>query len=161
MWLQWLCPPPPPNVAALRSRPEKCCPTKESINRASTPNSLHNYNKDINHPRSEFRITHSISKMENGVMTNGTGHESRPRTPSINAFSLTEYSTNPSPPSTTPKPKVSSVVPEEFLLPNGTPDVLPQSRLQWLFLIHFTVPTPYSHQPRLRSRQGNAPHSCN
>jgi threonine dehydratase len=62
--------------------------------------------------------------MENGVMVNGiNGHESRPRTPSLNSFSLTEYSTNPSPPRTTPKPKVSSVVPEEFLLPNGTPDV--------------------------------------
>lgn len=51
--------------------------------------------------------------------------DSRPRTPSlnVNSLSLTEYSTNPSPPSSTPKPNVGSIVPEDFMLPNGYPDV--------------------------------------
>jgi len=71
----------------------------------------------------QLDLAQQIAKMENGVKINGNDHESRPRTPSMNAFSLTEYSTNPSPPRSTPKPKMSSVVPPEFLLPNGTPDV--------------------------------------
>lgn len=73
--------------------------------------------------------------MEDGVKVNGTHGSNgsskdnaecgRPRTPSlnVNSLSLTEYSTNPSPPSLTPKPSVRSVVPEEFTLPNGYPDV--------------------------------------
>jgi threonine dehydratase len=65
----------------------------------------------------------------NGEKTNGekvvNGVESRPRTPSLNlnSLSLTEYSTNPSPPSSTPKNKLENVVPAEFMLPNGYPDV--------------------------------------
>lgn len=72
-------------------------------------------------------------KMENGVKvngfhgsngsSNGTDEDSRPRTPSLNTLSLTEYSTNPSPPSSTPKPNLRSVVPDDFMLPNGYPDV--------------------------------------
>ncbi|KAF7856281.1 hypothetical protein EAF04_009809 [Stromatinia cepivora] len=62
--------------------------------------------------------------MENGVVTNGETSSSRPRTPSLNAFSLTEYTTNPSPPCESPKSKVRSVVPQEFILPNGYPDYL-------------------------------------
>ena len=61
--------------------------------------------------------------MENGVVVNGNGITSRPRTPSINTLSLTEYSMNPSPPSTTPRSKTKGVVPDEFILPNGYPDV--------------------------------------
>ncbi|KAH7326993.1 threonine dehydratase-like protein [Rhexocercosporidium sp. MPI-PUGE-AT-0058] len=63
--------------------------------------------------------------MENGVKANGqTNGDSRPRTPSLNSFSLTEYSTMPSPPSESPKSKIRGVVPEEFILPNGYPDYL-------------------------------------
>ncbi|KAJ8058607.1 hypothetical protein OCU04_012784 [Sclerotinia nivalis] len=62
--------------------------------------------------------------MENGVVTNGETSSSRPRTPSLNSFSLTEYTTNPSPPCESPKSKVRSVVPQEFILPNGYPDYL-------------------------------------
>lgn len=62
--------------------------------------------------------------MENGVKANGS--YSRPRTPSlnVNSLSLTEYSTNPSPPSSTPRSKVRDVIPSEFVLPNGYPDYL-------------------------------------
>ncbi|CAD6447758.1 7b978704-2340-4a42-9751-3d4c9521c462 [Sclerotinia trifoliorum] len=62
--------------------------------------------------------------MENGVLTNGETSSSRPRTPTLNSFSLTEYTTNPSPPCESPKSKVRSVVPQEFILPNGYPDYL-------------------------------------
>ncbi|RDL31177.1 Threonine dehydratase [Venustampulla echinocandica] len=81
--------------------------------------------------------------MDNGVVLNGNGHNNdeancngkdsdhnpdrRPRalrTPSLSSLSLTEYSTNPSPPSATPKSKTKGVIPEEFLLPNGYPDYL-------------------------------------
>ncbi|KAI9645306.1 threonine deaminase [Ciborinia camelliae] len=62
--------------------------------------------------------------MENGVVTNGDTSSSRPQTPSLNSFSLTEYTTNPSPPCGSPKSKVRSVVPQEFILPNGYPDYL-------------------------------------
>ncbi|APA07328.1 hypothetical protein sscle_02g020980 [Sclerotinia sclerotiorum 1980 UF-70] len=65
--------------------------------------------------------------MENGVvLTNGeiSSSSSRPRTPTLNSFSLTEYTTNPSPPCESPKSKVRSVVPQEFILPNGYPDYL-------------------------------------
>lgn len=72
-------------------------------------------------------------KMENGVKVNGihtnvrstivNDENGRPRTPSLNSLSLTEYSTNPSPPTSTPKPNVRSVVPDDFRLPTGYPDV--------------------------------------
>jgi hypothetical protein len=63
-------------------------------------------------------------KMENGIVNgNGTAN-GRPRTPSLNALSLTEYSSNPSPPSAaSPKSKIRAVIPPEFVLPNGYPDV--------------------------------------
>ncbi|ESZ97277.1 threonine dehydratase [Sclerotinia borealis F-4128] len=60
----------------------------------------------------------------NGIKTNGKTSSSRPRTPTLNSLSLTEYTTNPSPPSENPKSKVRSVVPQEFILPNGYPDYL-------------------------------------
>ena len=75
--------------------------------------------------------------MENGVKVNGVhsstyspkdnGANGRPQTPlpNVHSLSLTEYSTNPSPPTSTPKPSARSVVPEDFRLPNGYPDVCP------------------------------------
>jgi hypothetical protein len=72
-------------------------------------------------------------EMENGVRVNGihstNGNTScndenyRPQTPSLNSLSLTEYTTNSSPLASTPKPTLRSVVPDEFLLPTGYPDV--------------------------------------
>lgn len=74
-----------------------------------------------------------METMENGVKVNGiheTVHSTkegteneRPQTPHVSSLSLTEYSTNPSPPTATPKPSVRSVIPEDFRLPNGYPDV--------------------------------------
>lgn len=52
---------------------------------------------------------------------NGRGHV--PRTPSLSGLSLTEYSANPSPPSEDKRARMRQIVPDEFLLPNGHPDV--------------------------------------
>ena len=45
------------------------------------------------------------------------------RTPSLTSFALTEYSANPTPPSEDKKTRTKKIVPDEFLLPNGHPDV--------------------------------------
>ena len=69
--------------------------------------------------------THNGHNGVNG--TNGTnGTPKRPstplRTPSFSGFSLTEYSAV-SPPSERNNIKIKKLVPDEFLLPNGYPDV--------------------------------------
>jgi threonine dehydratase len=55
------------------------------------------------------------------------------RTPSLNSFSLTEYSAKPTAPTEDRKTHMKKIVPDEFLLPNGNPDV---SRLDLLFRSH-------------------------
>ncbi|ATZ45199.1 Bcilv1 [Botrytis cinerea B05.10] len=62
--------------------------------------------------------------MENGSATNGENPPNHLRTPSLASFSLTEYSANPSPPSGRTESKVSSIIPQEFMLPTGYPDYL-------------------------------------
>jgi hypothetical protein len=83
--------------------------------------------------------------MGNGAIVNGNGISSRPRTPSLNQLSLTEYQTNPSPPSGSPKSKIKAVIPDEFILPTGYPDVfltfLPIGNQPY----NFTVFTTYPH----------------
>lgn len=62
----------------------------------------------------------------NGHSNNTNGHNSR--APSLSGLSLTEYSANPSPPPGTGSRRVTDIVPQEFVLPNGHPDVrLPPS----------------------------------
>jgi len=61
--------------------------------------------------------------MNNGSEVNGVNSRSRTPSLNVNSLSLTEYSSNPSPPSSSPKSKVKGVVPEEDLLPTGYPDV--------------------------------------
>ncbi len=46
-----------------------------------------------------------------------------PRTHSLSGLSLTEYSANPSPPSEEKRSRIRKMLPEEFILPNGHPDV--------------------------------------
>ncbi|KAN0092274.1 threonine dehydratase-like protein [Hyaloscypha variabilis] len=93
--------------------------------------------------------------MENGVVVNGNGKASpaengRPRTPSLNTLSLTEYSTNPSPPSESPRNKIRGVVPDEFILPNGYPDYL---RLILTSRVYEVVEeTPLTHATNLSNR---------
>ncbi|KAI0015696.1 threonine dehydratase [Xylariomycetidae sp. FL0641] len=60
--------------------------------------------------------------MANGSKNGVNGHS--PRTPSLSGLSLTEYSANPSPPSEDKQAKIRSIVPQEFILPNGHPDYL-------------------------------------
>jgi hypothetical protein len=59
-------------------------------------------------------------RAEVGELPNGLTHT--PRMPSLNGFSLTEYTANPSPPRGK-SPQNTSVVPPDSRLPNGYPDV--------------------------------------
>ena len=58
--------------------------------------------------------------------TNGTPEspdgQSQPETPTW-GMALTEYSVNPSPPSEEKRARIRELVPEDYLLPNGYPDV--------------------------------------
>jgi hypothetical protein len=70
----------------------------------------------------------------NGDVVNGTNGTETPngtsttprtpqRTPSLTSLALTEYSAKPSPPSEERSARINKIVPDEFLLPNGHPDV--------------------------------------
>jgi len=61
--------------------------------------------------------------MQNGTNVNGVKTRSRNPSFNVNSLSLTEYSSNPSPPGSSSGSKVRSIVPEEDLLPTGYPDV--------------------------------------
>jgi hypothetical protein len=60
------------------------------------------------------------AEVEVDHLPNGSTHT--PRVPSLNGFSLTEYSANPTPPRGK-SPHLTSVVPPDYRLPNGYPDV--------------------------------------
>ncbi|KAM0335516.1 hypothetical protein ACHAQA_000564 [Verticillium albo-atrum] len=65
-----------------------------------------------------------VPVMTNGT-TNGVNGDHRPQTPETNGgFSLTEYSANPTTPAEVKRNRIKSIVPEEYLLPNGYPDYL-------------------------------------
>ena len=59
---------------------------------------------------------------EEEVLTNGTRSLHTP-SPSINGFSLTEYTANPSPPREGKAGKGLSLVPPDFRTHDGSPDV--------------------------------------
>ncbi|KAH0537174.1 threonine deaminase [Glutinoglossum americanum] len=65
----------------------------------------------------------ALATLTNGVDCSGTGTHT-PQTPKLNTLSLTEYTAHPTPPSERVRDRVVSLVPEPFLLPNGTPDYL-------------------------------------
>lgn len=74
--------------------------------------------------------------LANGVKNGANGHA--PRTPSLSALSLTEYSANPSPPSEDHQARIKKIVPDEFILPNGHPDVR-NSSSQRLFSCYYSA----------------------
>jgi hypothetical protein len=49
--------------------------------------------------------------------------QSRPRTPTRPSMALTDYSINPTTPSEEKRAHIRDLVPEDYLLPNGHPDV--------------------------------------
>ncbi|CAP65299.1 uncharacterized protein PODANS_5_5320 [Podospora anserina S mat+] len=89
----------------------------------------------------------------------GLGAGGLPRNMSLNSFALTEYSAKPTPPAEDKKDEVKKVVPDEYLLPNGNPDLI-ILRVQYLRLIITSYPrvrevckeTPLVHAVGLSNR---------
>ena len=86
--------------------------------------------------------------MEDPPVTNGTR---TPQTPKHHSLSMTEYASNPTPPSErAPRPAALSEIPEDFILPNGYPDYL---RLILTSRVYDVVSeTPVSHAINLSNR---------
>lgn len=73
---------------------------------------------------SESTETPVVAVMTNGTLNGVNGdHAPRPRTPQPSGMSLTEYSANPSTPPEEKRNRIKTVVPEDYLLPDGNPDV--------------------------------------
>lgn len=96
----------------------------------------------------------------NGVV-NGTNGQQRPQTPTTN-MALTEYTINPS--TKEKRARIKKIVPEEYLLPTGYPDVsntknvcLHISDVANRCVLCLTVPPPHRqrHLPSLRGLQGH------
>ncbi|KAI1942643.1 threonine deaminase [Ophidiomyces ophidiicola] len=85
------------------------------------------------------------------------GH-SRPSTPPLSGLSLTEYTANPTPPSERNIPRSDWDIPENFILPNGYPDVLCPRIFGYLRLIltsrvyEVITETPLTHAVNLSNR---------
>ena len=74
----------------------------------------------------ELRTTPQVMAADMETPNGVNGSPTLPHTPSVHALSLTEYTTNPSPPREgrqEGKAKVTSAVPLDFILPTGYPDV--------------------------------------
>ncbi|KAG9240452.1 threonine dehydratase-like protein [Calycina marina] len=90
-----------------------------------------------------------------GNLVNGThvdGVTSRTMTPNLNvdSLSLTEYSSNSSPPSSSPKSKIKGIVPEDDLLPTGYPDYLKLILSSRVYNV--VEETPLTHAVNLSNR---------
>ncbi|KAJ2972652.1 hypothetical protein NUW58_g9140 [Xylaria curta] len=66
-------------------------------------------------------VPYTTNGSSNGTYTPTNGHT--PRTPSLSGLSLTEYSANPTTPPGTASSRVTDIIPPEFILPSGHPDV--------------------------------------
>ncbi|THY89227.1 threonine dehydratase I [Aureobasidium pullulans] len=102
---------------------------------------------------SQFLLLNPVASVSTDMAQNGTsGQEAQePVTPKLNSLSLTEYATNPSPPSQDPRQKaIDAGVPESFLLPNGYPDYL---RLILTSRVYDVIEqTPLTHAVNLSNR---------
>lgn len=72
-------------------------------------------------PVADRSLVNGVNGTVNGAV-NGVNGDRRPETPTA-GMSLTEYSANPSTPSEEKRARIRQVVPDEFLLPTGYPDV--------------------------------------
>lgn len=95
--------------------------------------------KDPTSSPTDIDLVKKGNNMADVVVPNGV-HASEPQTPkSIHAsLALTEYTANPSPGSNTPKDKIRVAgVPQEYLLPNGYPDVSIYGRMDICVILCF------------------------
>ena len=90
----------------------------------------------------------SMDSMDDKPATNGT---LTPQTPKYHSLSMTEYSSNPTPPSErVSRSEALSEIPEDFILPNGYPDYL---RLILTSRVYDVVSeTPVTHAINLSNR---------
>jgi hypothetical protein len=97
---------------------------------------------------------------EKGVNGSSNGLIS-PRTPKQTGLALTEYSANPSPPSDDPKSQAQKAIPDEYILPNGTPDVSIQLGVarESIEADSLSVYTLDGQFQCLRRGTGNTPHT--
>ncbi|KAL2268176.1 hypothetical protein VTJ83DRAFT_3022 [Remersonia thermophila] len=74
------------------------------------------------------------------------------RTPSLTSFALTEYSARPTPPNARTKERMNKIIPDEFLLPNGTPDYLRLIITSYPRVREVCNETPLTHAVNLSNR---------
>ncbi|KFY30671.1 hypothetical protein V493_01753 [Pseudogymnoascus sp. VKM F-4281 (FW-2241)] len=117
--------------------------------KAPSPKKLPRHENNNTKLRTTLQVMTAEMETPNGV----SGLPTIPRTPSVQALSLTEYATNPSPPREgrqEGKAKVTSVVPLDFILPTGYPDYL---RLILTSRVYEVVnETPLTHATNLSNR---------
>ena len=76
----------------------------------------------LNHENGVENSSATVNGTTNGTTLVNGRHWRRPETPT-GRMSLTEYSANPSTPPGENRARLSEVVPKDFLLPDGYPDV--------------------------------------
>ena len=78
-------------------------------------------------PSADPVVAVPVNGAVNGTANGTNGESSRPQTP-MTGMALTEYSVNPSTPSEEKRARIKEIVPDEYLLPTGYPDVSVVSR---------------------------------
>lgn len=111
-------------------------------------------------PSADPVVAVPVNGAVNGTANGTNGESSRPQTP-MTGMALTEYSANPSTPSAERQARIKEIVPEEYLLPTGYPDVSCILYLKTEQKLTMTqVPSSYRQRyvESLRGLQGHSPH---